>query len=174
MTFLEYRSKIYEMSKPSLKNEPAGYPEYAVRAEVIGRYFSPPLASSTFHDFVNKGKIVPLKGIRGFYKLNDSLRRLGLREVARFPAEIQKRTIEDIVRLAFTLIDRDLFPEPSWLLFEEAIGLNDAEHARLIADQHRDKVESHDHVKLKLAYFQGVIDWAAMMEAEGESESGRA
>ena len=64
------------MSKPSGKNEPTGYPEFAVRAEVIGRFFSPPLASSTFHDFVNKGKIVPLKGIRGFYKLNDSLRRL--------------------------------------------------------------------------------------------------
>ena len=69
------------MSKASSKNEPSGYPEYAVRAEMIGSYFSPPLASSTFHDFVNKGKIVPMKGVRGFYLLNDSLRRLGLREV---------------------------------------------------------------------------------------------
>jgi hypothetical protein len=34
---------------------------------------SPPLASSTFHDFVNKGQIVPLKEIRGFYLLIESL-----------------------------------------------------------------------------------------------------
>jgi hypothetical protein len=69
------------MSKTPSKNEPTGYPEYAVRAEFIGRYFSPPLASSTFHDFVNKGKIVPMKGIRGFYLLNASLAGVGPRTV---------------------------------------------------------------------------------------------
>jgi hypothetical protein len=80
------------MSKSSAKNEPTNYPEYAVRAEVICRFFSPPLASSTFHDFVNKGRITPMKGIRGFYMLNDSLRRLGLRELAKLPDEIPART----------------------------------------------------------------------------------
>jgi len=69
------------MSKSTGKNDPTDFPEFAVRAEVICRFFSPPLASSTFYDFVNKGKIVRSKGIRGFFKLNDSLRRLGLREV---------------------------------------------------------------------------------------------
>ena len=54
--------------------------------------FSPPLASSAFHDFVNKGQIVPLKGIRRLYKLNDSLRRLGLREVPKLPEETPNRT----------------------------------------------------------------------------------
>ncbi|TAE91736.1 MAG: hypothetical protein EAZ81_05145, partial [Verrucomicrobia bacterium] len=67
-----------------------------MRAEVIGRFFSPPLASSTFHNFVNKGKIVPMKGIRGFYLLNDSLRRLGLREVPNLPGELVTRTAEEI------------------------------------------------------------------------------
>ena len=62
-------------------NEPTGYPEFGVRREAIARYFDPPLANSTFHDLVNKGKIIPMKGIRGFYLLNASLRRLGLREV---------------------------------------------------------------------------------------------
>jgi hypothetical protein len=65
LTFAIRWPTICGMSKASAKNEPTGYPELAVRAEVIGRFFSPPLASSTFHDFVNKGKIVPMKGIRG-------------------------------------------------------------------------------------------------------------
>jgi hypothetical protein len=134
------------MSKLLGKTEPTGCPEFAVRADVIGRYFSPSLASSTFHDFVNKGKIVPLKGIRGFYKLNDSLRRLGLREVASLPSEIQKRSLEDIMRFAFTLIDRNLFPEPTWASEAEVIDLRDMDYARSLADQHRgavDGLENH-------------------------------
>jgi hypothetical protein len=39
----------------------------------------------------------------------------------------------------------------------------------MLADQYRDKVGAYDRVELKLAYFQGVLDWAAMMEAEGDS-----
>jgi hypothetical protein len=53
------------------------------------------------------------------------------------------------------------------MLFETNLDPRDADHARRIADHHRDKVRAHDNVVLKLAYFQGVIDWAAMMEAEG-------
>lgn len=83
------------MSRSPSKKEPTGYPEFAVRAEVIGRFFSPPLASSTFHDFVKKGIIVPMKGIRGFYLLNESLRRLGLREVPSPPSEVSKGSTED-------------------------------------------------------------------------------
>ena len=63
------------MARASSKSSPSGYPEGAVRRETISAYFDPPMARSTFHDFVNKGKIVPVKGIRGFYKLNESLRR---------------------------------------------------------------------------------------------------
>ena len=32
-----------------------------------------------------------------------------------------KRSIEDIVRLAFTMIDSEVFPAPSWMLFEKNI-----------------------------------------------------
>jgi len=69
---------ITAMSNSTVKTVDSGYPEFAVRAEVIGRFFSPPLVSSTFHDFVKKGNIMQIKGIRGFYKLNESLHRLGL------------------------------------------------------------------------------------------------
>lgn len=154
------------MNKSSSKKEPTNYPEYAVRAEMIGSFFSPPLASSTFHDFVNKGKIVPMKGIRGFYLLNDSLRRLGLREVSELPNSFSP-SLDDIIRLAFTLIDRNLFPEPSWLLPVEAIDGKDADHATRLANRHRDQVESYEHVAEKLAYFQGALDWASL-EASGQ------
>ena len=147
------------MSKSASKNEPTGYPEFAVRAELIGRYFSPPLASSTFHDFVNKGKIVPMKGIRGFYLLNASLRRLGLREVPELPQPPSTPSFEDIVRLAFSLIDPDLFHEPSWMLNVEAINAKDVDHAIRLVEQHRDTVQSYEQVELKLAYLQGVLDW---------------
>ena len=155
------------MTKSTETKDATRCPEYAVRAEMIGSFFSPPLASSTFHDFVKKGKIVPMKGPRGFYLLNDSLRRLGLREVRELPKPPSAPSLEDIVRLAFTLIDRNLFPEPSWLLHVEAIDAKDADHATRLADRYRDKVEAFDHAELKLAYFQGVLDWASM-EASGD------
>jgi len=39
---------------------------------------------------------------------------MGLREVASLP-DVTRRSAEDLVRLAFTLIDPDLFPAPSWM-----------------------------------------------------------
>lgn len=136
-------------------------PEFVVTRESFNRYFEKPLATSTFHDLVNKGKIIPMKGMRGFYLLNESLRRLGLREVLDLPRPPSGPSREDIVRLAFTQIDRSLFPDPVWLLSVEAIDFRDADHARLLADQHRDEVNAFDHVALKLAYFQGVLDAVA-------------
>lgn len=150
------------MSKSSLKNEPTNYPEYAVRAEVIGRFFSPPLASSTFHDFVNKGKIVPMKGIRGFYLLNDSQRRLGLREVPKLPEETPARTPEEIIRLAFNEIDPETFEAPTWLLNVEAIEAVDLHHAKLIVALHSGHVAVLEDDRLKYGYLQGVLDAAAM------------
>lgn len=78
-----------------------------------------------------------------------------------------KRSIEDIVRLAFTMIDRELFPPPSWMLFEKDLDPRDVDHARRLVDQYRKAVEALSSTKLKLAYFEGVLDWAAMMESGG-------
>lgn len=151
---------IRGMSKSSAKNEPTDYPEFAVRAETIGRFFSPPLASSTFHDFVNKGKIVPLKGIRGFYKLNDSLRRLGLREVPKLPFEVPARTPEEIIRLAFTGIDPEVFDPPSWQLEVEAIDATDLHYAQSIIALHGAHVAQLPDDRSKRGYLQGVLDAA--------------
>ena len=97
-------------------------------------------------------------GIRGFYLLNASLRRLGLREVPELPQPPSTPSLEDIVRLAFSLIDPDLFPEPSWMLNIEAIDAKDVDHAIRLVELHRDTVQSYEQVELKLAYLQGVLD----------------
>lgn len=158
------------MASRSSKVPPSGFPEFAVRRQVISRYFDPPLPRSTFHDFVNKGTIIPMKGIRGFYLLNASLQRLGLREVPSLPESAATRSTEDLLRLAFTLIDPDVFPAPSWMLEVEELDLKDADHARLLADLHREPVTALGSVIEKLAYFGGVLDAQVMMEAEMKSD----
>ena len=135
-------------------------PEFVVKRESFNRYFEKPLPTSTFHKLVNEGRITRFKHMEGYFYLNDSLRRLGLREVRELPKPPSDRSMDDIVRLAFFLIDPKLFPEPSWLLAVEAIDLKDADHATRLADQHRDKVQAFEHVELKLAHFQGALDWA--------------
>lgn len=146
------------MSKSSGKNEPTGYPEFGVRKEVICSYFSPPMPSSTFHDRVNDGIIVPIKGMRGFYKLNDSLRRLGLREVPELPQTIGRRTTEEIIRLAFHSIDSAVFPEPTWVMFVDGVEGRDVDHATLLMARYSDTVAALDTPGEKHAFLQGILD----------------
>jgi hypothetical protein len=152
-----------------LKPSPSGYPEYAVRREIISRYFDPPLARSTFHDLVNKGKIIPIKGLRGYYRLNDSLRRLGLREVPNLPQDPSTRTTEEILRLAFTQIDPLIFPAPAWMLAVEELDPKDVDHAQLVAGLHRETVNALESAEKKVAYFGGVLDAQVTLEAEMKS-----
>lgn len=158
------------MSRTTVKKEPANFPEYAVRRETICGYFHPPLPRSTFHDLVNQGKITPFKHLRGFYKLNDSLRRLGLKEVAELPKEAPTRSTEDIIRFAFSVIDPEVFTDPSWLLDEEMIDERDADHAMHIIEKHRAEVEQIADYQLKLAYLQGVLDAAHMQNKDLRGE----
>lgn len=145
---------------------PSGFPEYAVRRETISGYFSPPLPRSTFHDLVNKGKIIPIKGLRGFYKLNDSLKRLGLREVASPPVEVRKRTMEDILRLAFSLIDPLLFPIPPWVLSVQALDATDADHAVLQAKVHKERVDGLGSAEEKQNYLNGILVAQEQLETD--------
>lgn len=158
------------MSKISTRAEPTGYPEYGVNFETIRSFFDPPLARSTFYDLVNKGKITPLPGIRGFYKLNDSLRRLGLKEVPKPPQDVPARTTEGIIRLAFHLIDPDLFPAPTWLSKAEVIDGADFHHAELVAAQHSTNVAELEHDRLKVNYLQGVLDMIEIMDRQPAAE----
>ena len=153
------------------KAPPTGYPEFAVRREGFSCYFDNPLPRSTFHDLVGKGIVIPLKGLKGFYKLNESLRRMGLREVPKLPVPLPSRTTEDILRLAFHAIDPDVFPEPSWLLAAEAIDGRDADHAALLVEKHNAAVMELPSDREKHAYLQGALDAAAMMAADAVPEA---
>ena len=47
--------------------------------------FFPPIVKPTFYDLVNRGKIAEVHGLRGYYRLNESLSRLGLAAVDQIP-----------------------------------------------------------------------------------------
>jgi len=145
------------MCPPPSKPLPTSYPEFAVRCDAFNRYFDKPLPSSTFHDLVKKGKIVPMKGLRGFYRLNESLRRMGLREVSSLP-ECEKRSTEDILRLAFSIIDPVVFPPPAWFLSAELLDAKLEDYVRLLAGKHLENVAQLQSSEEKLAYFGGVLD----------------
>lgn len=161
------------MSKPSSKTAakaaPPEYPEFAVRRDGFNRYFDKPLPTSTFHDKVNEGIIVPLKGLKGFYKLNDSLARLGLRPVMKLPDPLPTRTTDDIIRLAFHAIDPEVFPAPSWLLDAEVIDGADANHAELLVAKHTADVAKLGSDREKHAYLQGALDAAFMRAADTDA-----
>ena len=154
------------MSKPTSKRPASNFPEWVVCRDGISAFFDPPLPSSTFYDLVEKGPIVPMKGIRGRYLLNESLRRMGLREVSAITKSNPKLSIEQVIRFAFCLIDSDVFPEPSWMLEDEAIEMALFDHARVIVEQHAEKVMELVLPNLKLAYLQGVLDAKHLEEKE--------
>ena len=145
---------------------PSDFPEFVATSEAFDRYFEKPLPTSTFHDLVKKGRITPFKHMRGHFMLNESLRRLGLKEVTELPKPPPEPRLEDIYRLAFTMIDDRLFPAPSWLLNVDGISAKDADHAARIASQHRKAIQALNHVELKLAYFQGSLDALYLSEQE--------
>ena len=93
---------------------------------------------------------------------------MGLKEVAELPKAPPQPSLENITRFAFTMIDRDLFPEPSWLLFTELIEEREADHALLLANSHRDNVEALYDVRVKMSYFHATLDVATTLDAEGE------
>lgn len=150
-------------------SQPVAGPEFIVRRQVFDRYFERPLPSSTFPDLVNKGRILACPDIKGHYYLNRSLRQLGLPTVAELPEAGRTRSLEDIARLAFTMIDPMIFPAPPWMLTVESIDVATVDHARRLADQHREQVASQRTTEEKLQYFAGVLDAQVLIEADTRS-----
>lgn len=144
-------------------------PEFIVRRQAFDQYFDRPMPSSTFFDLVEDGKILAWPQMRGRYYLNRSLKKLGLPTVTELPEPACTRGLEDIARLAFTIIDPIVFPAPPWMLTEEFIDIMAADHARRMADQYREKVETCKSIEEKLAYFAGVLDAQVLIEADQRS-----
>lgn len=146
--------------------------EFPVKREKFCAMFSPPLPKSTFYDRVREGKITPMKQCSGYYLLNISRVRLGLPPLKQLPGGVKDRSLEDITRLAFTLIDERIFPAPPWMLTVDVVSAKDFDHAQRIAVQNRDKINMLDHVELKLAHFAGVLDALYMVNENDENSQG--
>ena len=146
-------------------------PEFIVSREAFDRYFERPIPTSTFHDLVSKGKVVPWSEMRGRYYLNASLKRMGLPAVRELPTKPGALSLEDVFRYAFTLIDPLLFSEPPAMLTAEVIDASTVDHAKRIAIEHREIFEALSSTEEKQAYFAGVLDAQVVIENRGLPES---
>lgn len=83
-----------------------------------------------------------------------------------------KRSNEDIVRFAFSMIDPDVFSASAWMLEEEGLDPRDADHARLVAGRNRESIKNLTSIEEKIGYAGGVLDAQLMMDAEMRSGGG--
>lgn len=135
---------------------PEGVEEFAVRREVLADYFEPPIGRSTFYDLVNRGRIIPLKGLQGYYCLNESLVRMGMKPV-RNPKK-DAVTVEDLVRVALNMMEPDLFLLPGRFAQElPSISMSEGRHVLMLIERHRPELEALEHDRLKVAYGDGLL-----------------
>ncbi len=142
---------------------PPGALEFAVDRQTITQFFSRPIGRTTFYDLVAKGVILPLKGLRGFYLLNESLVRLGLRPVPALPAK-QTRSRGDLLRWAFWMLDPLLFSRPGWVMNSHR-QTDDEWISALLAQVHGPRLNALGSVEEKLAYAEGAVQ--AQIEIPG-------
>ncbi len=161
------RTSVFLMSRAS--NSSDNSPEFAVSRETISAFFHPPLAKSTFYDLMTQGKITPMEVPKGMYKLNATLKRLGLKPVAALPRKTSERSIQDIVRFAFSLLDPKTFPTPSWVMYCDDIPFRDQQQAIEMADLFRADLESFRFSSERSSYAAGVLD--AYFELESQNFS---
>lgn len=134
-----------------------GFPDYAVRREKLMGFFDPPVGKTTFHDLVHRGKVVPVDGLKGYYLLNESLVRLGMKPVQDLP-RADLPTIEDLVRLALWLIEPDLFILP-WR-FQSALPDLSTTEGRYVVElvvRHAVEIRQLPTDQERIAYGDGVL-----------------
>jgi hypothetical protein len=143
--------------------------EFAVRREAIQNFFDPPIAKSTFFDLVARGKVAKVKELRGYYRLNESLQRLGLSAVDQLPAwgrdDLDPRALADI---ALALCMPGELPMPSELLAHALTADEVLLVARLQRSYKAELVNIHA-AEERLNFAQGVRDAALMLSSERQS-----
>jgi hypothetical protein len=142
---------------------PEGCPEFAVGRDTIRSFFHPEISTSTFHDLVKSGTILPVDGLRGFYKLNESLSRLGLRPVSALPTQ-RSRSNADMLRWAFSLIDPRLFPVPGWAM-DCALDPYQEDALKYLVITHGRELAQLAFDEEKLNYLTGALDAYDDLEA---------
>jgi hypothetical protein len=144
--------------------------EFAVRREVLERFFDPPIGRSTFFDLVERGKIAKVKGLRGYYRLNESLRRLGMPEVEKLPGNggddgpLNDRVLVDF---ALSLCIPEL-PEPGELL-NHALSGQEVLQVLRFQRSYDFALRGIKSLPERLAFAQGVRDAACTLAAEAAS-----
>ena len=141
-------------SKSSL---PEGCPEFVVDRDTIRSFFRPEISTSKFHELVKDGAIVPFDGLRGFYRLNESLLRLGLRPVSVLPTK-KSRSNADMFRWAMSMIETRLFPVPDWAWDDRALDPYQEEAARFLVLTHGPLLATLESDEEKLNYLAGALD----------------
>jgi hypothetical protein len=149
------REKMHRKSKQS-ESSPSPFSDCGVDRETLTKFFHPPIGKTTFYDMVNRGIILPITGVRGYFRLNDSLRRMGLREVKAPPSNPHCSEV-DYLRMAFNTIDKRIFPEPPCSLDWEPLP-QDLSHIKFLADLHRKHIEQWGSIEEKVGYANGAVD----------------
>jgi hypothetical protein len=80
--------------------------------------------------------------------------------VPKLPFDVPARTPEEIIRLAFSGIDPEVFDPPAWQLEVEAIDAADLHHVLSIVALHGAYVAELPDDRTKRGYLQGVLDAA--------------
>ena len=140
--------------------------DFAVRREVLEKFFEPPIGKSTFHDLVARGKIAELEELRGFYRLNESLHRLGLPQVEEIPrgstGALDKLALADI---ALHLCMPDELPAPSAVL-EHALTADEVLEVVSLQRAYSQQLSAIHIPAERLKFAQGVRDAAVMLRKE--------
>jgi len=140
--------------------------DFGVRREVIQNFFEPPIGKSTFFDLVNRGKVAEIKELRGFYRLNESLRRLGLSQVEEIPRSaaggLDKRVLADF---ALDLCMPDELPVPSEIL-SQALSADDVLEVIRLQGVYSQGLSALHSREERIAFAQGVKDAAYTLATE--------
>lgn len=141
--------------------------EFAVRRRTFDRFFDPPISRSTFFDLVKSGKIVPVEGLRGFYKLNASLTRLGLNAVSTLPADLDIPVNPCVLAqeaLATCMPDEITHPPE---LLDRDLTNSEMLQLTLLTRVFNSEIRNLPDPQQRLNFAQGALDAAGSTKARG-------
>ena len=140
-------------------------PEFLVTRDVILESFVPPIGTSTFFDMVNDGRIAKAKAPRGYYRLNETRKRLGMPPILERPvSEREKLSRRVLVQVALKVCLPHLILQPSELLDRRWLDQVDADELEKLVAGFDQELAAYSSDDEKLEYAQGVLDAAYLAE----------
>lgn len=143
--------------------------EFAVNRQALSAFFTPPIARSTFYYLVKRGRIIPLNEPRGYFRLNASLKRLGMPTVDRLPSakggHVESRPVQ-IVILVLSMLLGSEFPRISSADLDSITMGEVAEIKRLFA-AYEVELDTLKIFQERAPFAEGVIAAAKAVAAAG-------